>query len=250
MKSFRFRKTLTYLYGPFAVLFLWQILFLLAKSEAVPSPYSVLINCFKVLHTTPLILHGAYSFVRLTFATLLAIIIGGALGISMGLKESVNKLLAPILYVFFPIPKVALLPVLFIFFGLGDLTKILLIFLILVFQVCFMVRDALKTIPQSLLLTAKSLSLDTFSMLKNVYLPSLSKILISALRLSVGTGIAVLFFAENYATSYGLGFFIMNSWSLINYLDMYSGIVYLSLLGALLFYIIDFVEKKYCGWYY
>lgn len=238
------------IYGLAAVVFLWQGIHYIADSSAIPAPFAVLVNCLSMLTTTDMPLHLTMSLLRLIVSITFAIVIGSALGLFMGLNESFNRLISPVLHVFFPIPKVALLPILFIFFGLGEVSKILLIFLILVFQIVFMIRDTIKTLPQGILLSAQSMHLSPGQLLWHIYLPSLSKTLISALRISIGTGIAVLFFAENYATPYGLGVLIMNSWSLINYLDMYSGIVFLSLLGASLFTLLDVLERKFCRWHY
>ena len=82
-----------------------------------------------------------------------------------------------------------------------------------------------------------------------LYLPSALPRLFSALRISVGIGIAVLFFAENYAAEYGLGYFIMNSWVMINYPMMYAGILTLGFLAWLLLLGVDRLERRLCPWW-
>jgi NitT/TauT family transport system permease protein len=59
---------------------------------------------------------------------------------------------------------------------------------------------------------------------------------------------AVLFFGENYATAYGIGYFIMNNWIMVNYKGMFAGIVSLSLMAAFLIYLIDIIQEKICPW--
>jgi NitT/TauT family transport system permease protein len=59
----------------------------------------------------------------------------------------------------------------------------------------------------------------------------------------MGISLSVLFISENYAATYGLGYYIMNSWIMAYYIGMYSGIVLLSLLGLGLYIIIDYVER-------
>lgn len=238
------------LYGTAVVLALWELLHLFSHSEAVPSPIATLLNCFQLLGGSEIWLHMGFSLGRLLLALGLSLVLGVSAGLLMGMHPLADRLLSPVLYILYPIPKVALLPVLFIFLGLGEATKITLILLIVVFQIALMVRDTLKTIPHSILLSAESMGLTGTELYLQVILPCIFKTVISSTRISVGTGIAVLFFAENYATAYGLGYFIMNSWSLIDYLNLYSGIVFLSLLGALLFSLLDALEKKYCHWHY
>jgi len=68
------------------------------------------------------------------------------------------------------------------------------------------------------------------------------------LRISVGISLSVLFFSENFATEYGIGYYIMNSWIMVNYLKMYAGIVFISLLGIFLYKSIEIIEKKMMPW--
>jgi NitT/TauT family transport system permease protein len=68
------------------------------------------------------------------------------------------------------------------------------------------------------------------------------------MRISIGVSISVLFFAENFATKWGIGYFIMNSWLLVDYTAMFSGILALSLLGLIMFSLIDMLDKKFCSW--
>ena len=72
--------------------------------------------------------------------------------------------------------------------------------------------------------------------------------LFSALRLGVGIALSVLFFAENFATDYGLGSFVMNQWAVMRYADMGWGIAALSVLGLALFGAVDYAERKLCPW--
>lgn len=239
-----------FLYGVLMVLILWEVLHLALHSEAVPSPLMTFKNCWVLLTSGSILIHIAASLLRLTAAISLALVVGVGIGLAMGLSKTADQLLSPVLYILFPVPKVALLPILFIFFGLGEVSKVSLIFLIVIFQITLMVRDAIHGIPANILLAAKVMHLEGFAFLRHVILPCISKTVISGTRISAGTGIAVLFFAENYATTTGLGYMIMNSWSLIDYVNLYSGIVFLSLLGGLIFYLLDLLEKRFCSWQY
>ena len=64
----------------------------------------------------------------------------------------------------------------------------------------------------------------------------------------MATAISVLFFTETFGTQYGIGYYIMDAWLRVNYLDMYAGIVVLSTMGLLLFALLDWVERRLCAW--
>ncbi|MFV2082815.1 MAG: ABC transporter permease, partial [bacterium] len=69
-----------------------------------------------------------------------------------------------------------------------------------------------------------------------------------SLRISIGTAIAVLFFVESFATNTGLGYFILDAWSRLNYREMYAGIVGMGLLGVILYEVVEFTDRTLCRW--
>lgn len=79
-------------------------------------------------------------------------------------------------------------------------------------------------------------------------MPAAYSAILNAIRIALGTAIAILFFTEVYGTSYGLGFFIMDAWGRLDYLDMYSGILVLSLVAFILFQLIDLAETRANKW--
>ena len=62
-------------------------------------------------------------------------------GLVLGQSKRLNDIFAPIIYLLFPIPKVVLVPIVLLFFGIGDIPKIIIIFMILFFQILVLVRD-------------------------------------------------------------------------------------------------------------
>ena len=123
----------------------------------------------------------------------------------------------------YPIPKVAFLPVFMLLFGLGNVSKIILIIFIIVFQMILSVRDGVRQIPNTYFKVMNSFSASNrqqYRYLNYACNPYLN--VFSALRISIGISLATLFFAENYATTYGLGYFIMSAWSKMNYPEMFS----------------------------
>ncbi|MDG0144158.1 ABC transporter permease subunit, partial [Salmonella enterica subsp. enterica] len=83
---------------------------------------------------------------------------------------------------------------------------------------------------------------------KVITLPAGLSSILSALRVALGTAIAILFFTEVYGTEYGLGYFVMDAWGRLDYLDMYSGILVLSAVAFILFLLIDVLENRLLKW--
>lgn len=240
-------KLWTFIQGFLAFNLLWLLGALIVDSPALPGSIPVYANLPSIIVNGGG-KHLLASLYRVAAGLGIATLIGGAIGLLMGSSKKANELLNPLLYFTYPIPKTALLPVVMILFGLGDNSKITIIVLITVFQVIVSVRDAVIGIDIELYNSVKVLGATYFDKLKHVTLPAILPELLTTLRLSVGTSLSVLFFAENYGTKWGLGYFIQDSWNRIDYNSMFGGIFILALLGFVLFMIIDILEQKVCKW--
>jgi NitT/TauT family transport system permease protein len=151
----------------------------------------------------------------------------------------------------YPVPKVVFVPIILLLFGIGDFPKILIIFLILFFQILVLVRDSAASIETRTLLSVRSLGAGRRALFRYVYYPSSLSAILTAVRQSIGTAVAVLYIAELFATQQGLGYYIyFNGNTLFNYPAMYAGVVAMSLLGLGLYFSVDKLEHRLCPWKY
>ena len=238
---------LSYLLGACALLALWYLIAQTAELPILPSPERVAERLAGIF-LSDIAVHGAYSLWRITAGLCLAILIGFPLGMIMGYFPRADRYLAPIVYLTYPIPKIALLPILMLLAGLGELSKILMIFLIIVFQVVVAVRDGIHAIPKEIYEPLVSLGASFGEIFREILWPASLPKFLTAVRVAMATAISVLFFTETFGTQYGIGYFIMDAWLRVNYLDMYAGIIVLSGIGLLLFGLLDFVEYQTCRW--
>ena len=190
----------------------------------------------------------AASAARVVAALLIATAVALPLGFLMGRVSRADRLLAPAAYLLYPVPKIALLPILLLLLGTGDLTRIVLVGLVLVFQILLAVRDGAREVDEHFLLSLDSLGATRLDRLRLCIWPVVLPRLLTAIRIGSATALAVLFFAETFFTRWGLGYFIMDSWMRLSYVDLYAGIVAMSLLGFVLFQAIDLVERRTSRW--
>ncbi len=235
------------LYGFLVVLLFWYILHLAVASSAIPSPFQTIINFIEIF-PGELSIHLSVSFLRITAAILISLVAGSIIGLWIGMSKKADELVSPIVYILYPLPKIAFLPILMILFGLGNTPKIVLIITIVVFQIIVAVRDGVKEIPKELFYSVMSLGLSRLEIYRHLIVPAVLPKIITAIRISVGVSISVLFYGENFATTYGIGYFIMDSWIKVNYVEMFSGILALSIMGFVIFKLIDVMEARLCGW--
>ncbi|TDO94871.1 NitT/TauT family transport system permease protein [Halanaerobium saccharolyticum] len=235
------------LYALLLIVAVWYLLYFSIDSAIISSPTAV-IKVFTANFGREILPHLLMSFYRITAAVAISLILGVSIGLLTGMHPKIDRYLAPLIYLLYPIPKIAFLPVFMLLFGLGDLSKIILLIVIVIFQIIVTTRDGVRSIDSKYFASARSLGMDRLDIYRHLVLPAVFPGILTALRITIGTSIAVLFFAENFAVRYGIGYYIMNSWSMVNYLKMYSGIIAVSLLGYFLFKGIDLLEDKFCSW--
>ncbi|QSX09040.1 ABC transporter permease [Alkalibacter rhizosphaerae] len=247
MKSPRRTRFSQGLYSMAIILGFWYILHVAVGSAAIPSPHETLVHFVQAL-PGKLSIHLLYSLGRVLTAMVVSVVAGSALGIWIGSSQKADRLITPIVYMLYPIPKIAFLPILMIILGLGEEPKVLLIVLIIVFQFTMAARDGIQEIPKELVFSVASLGVGKWDRMIHLIIPAILPKIITTVRISMGAAISVLFFAENFATTYGIGYYIMNQWAMVNYKEMFSGILALSLAGYLLYQLIDGLDRKVCAW--
>ncbi len=227
----------------------WQAAAWLVGSEVLPGPGAVTVAFIRGLVGGDLARDMGMSAYRVVVSVALSVATAAPLGLALGLSRTAYRLTAPLVYLTFPVPKIVLLPILLMFLGIGDSSKIAVIFLILFSQVLVVVRDAAASVRPELALSVRSLGASWRQMLRYVFLPASLPALLTALRISVGTAIAVLFFVESFGTTSGLGYYILvKGWGRLAYVDMYAGVLAMALLGLALYFSLELLERRTCGW--
>ena len=231
-----------------ALAVIWQIAAMIVDMSILPTPLNVLVVFFKELQNG-LLLHFAVSLWRVVAGMALSVLIAAPAGLVIGGSKRLNRIFSPVIYLLYPIPKVVFVPVVILFLGIGDTSKIIIMFLILFFQIIVLVRDQASGIAPQLLQSLQSLGAGRRALFRFVYLPASLPAILTALRQSIGTAVAVLYITELSATKYGLGYYIYYKGStLLDYPSMYAGVIAMSLLGLGMYFSVDWLERKWCKW--
>lgn len=232
-----------FLLGVVSYLICWGFLAFFLQNRAIPSVGSSLQTFWELKEQ--LALHTLASLGRISVAISLSLLLGVPLGIFLGIFPKLNRLLSPLLYFLYPLPKVAFLPVFMILWGLGNFSKILLLLTIIVLQMIVLVRDGVQQIPANYQKNMTNFHANTIQRIYYLILPAIVPNLLASLRVSLGIALASLFFAENYATHYGLGYLILSAWTKMDYPEMFAGIFAIALLGFFLFTLVDALAEHF-----
>lgn len=240
------RKLMGYLWGTVFVIVLWWVLALAIGSPALPTPdatWPALVDNF-----TRIMPEFWTSLGRIALSMLIGTVLGVPAGLWIGRSRRGDQIFGPVLYVLYPVPKIVFLPVLFILFGLGGQAKVILIAIAIFFQMVVTMRDAAKNVPQGAVVSLRSLGATKGQILREVVLPASLPDLFTALRITTGTAVAVLFIAESMAGSSGLGYYIMHAWSLLEYEQMFAGIIAMAVLGVVIYEVFEILEYRLTKW--
>jgi len=238
------KKRWSALLGVMMLLGLWQVAAWMLDRPILPDPITVL-PLFARLMGGALGLHFLASAARVLAAIVIAAATAAPLGMALGLMPGIDRMLSPLIAIVYPIPKIVFLPVIYVLIGITDLSKIFLIALIIFFQILVVVRDEAANLHPELILSVRSLGAGRRALFRYVYLPATLPAVLTGLRVSVGTAIAVLFIAEQSFTTYGLGYYIVvETYQILLYPQMYAGIVAMSLLGLCLYFVLQGLENR------
>jgi ABC-type nitrate/sulfonate/bicarbonate transport system permease component len=236
------------LLATFGLLALWQLAATLIHEPILPAPTTVL-SVFIQEIAGELGEHFLASLWRVIASTTLALAAAVPAGLILGQSERLNRIFSPLIYLLFPIPKVVFVPIILLFLGVGNLSKIVIIFLILFFQILVLVRDEASALRSELIDSVYSLGAGRRALFRFVYLPASIPAVLTALRQSVGTAVAVLYITELFATQRGLGYYIyLQGSTLFQYPKMYAGVIAMSLLGLGLYFAVDWIEHVLAPW--
>ncbi len=241
------KQWIIFLQGFLSINIIWFIAYLLTDISVIPNPLLVYRH-FPLVLKDHMLIHILYSLKRIGAGLAISLLLGVPMGMLLAYSKRANRLLYPLVYFSYPIPKTALLPVAMLLLGMRDGSKVVIMVLVIVFQVIISVRDSIQAIDKSMYQFIRSTGAGRLAIICHVTLPAILPQLLTSLRVSLGAAVSILFFVEGYGTTYGMGYYILDAWSRINYIEMYIGIITIGAIGFLLFASIDYLSYRICKW--
>ena len=203
----------------------------LVSNTALPPLTDVAGAWIDMIKDGELITNGVSSLYRAAAGLALSIAIGGVLGIAMAWWKPVNVLLSPLVEIFYPLPKSALIPVTVIWLGFGDGSKILLIFLGCMLPVTLGAFNGARGSEQVLVWSARSMGASRLRMLWDVVVPSALPELLNGVRTALALSFILLVSSELIVAQKGFGYLIGYLGANGNYDGMYAVVLTVAFLG-------------------
>ena len=215
---------------------------------ALPPLSTVVVAWIELLKDGELVSNGAASLWRTGAGLTLAILIGAGLGIFMAWWRPVHVLLSPLVEMFYPMPKSALIPVTVLWLGFGNSSKILLIFLGCMLPVTIGAFNGARSSEQVLVWSARSMGANRLRMLWDVVVPSAMPELLNGIRTALALSFILLVSSELIAAREGLGYLIGFLGASGTYDAMFAVVLTVALLGFVADRIYLLVMKRMLRW--
>ena len=239
--------------------FLLPVIALLAFLEAVsrsgivnitlfPPPTSWCSSLLEMAKSGELVRDIATSLWRALAGLIIGSIFGVLVGLATGRIKVLDSVLSPIFNILRSFPPVAIIPLIIVWFGIGEQAKLFSISFAVFFPVWVSAHTGARSVPQSYLRAAQSLSCSTARKFSKIIFPAALPFIIAGIRIGIAVTFVMVFVSELAGASAGLGYQIYVSHLAYRIDRMVAGLVVLGLLAAFTDFLFTRSIGKYFPW--
>jgi len=219
----------------------------------LPSPQAVLAKAWLLLTQgymdATLWQHLGASLQRIGLALGAAIVTAIPIGIAIGHNRIARGILDPLIEFYRPIPPLAYLPLIVIWCGIGELSKVLLIYLAIFAPIAIATATGVRTVDPTKLRAAQSLGASRAQVIRHVILPSALPDILTGVRIGLGVGWSTLVAAELIAATSGLGFMVQSAAQFLVTDVVVLGILVIALIAFALEMGLRALQRKLVPWH-
>jgi NitT/TauT family transport system permease protein len=221
----------------------------LAPETFVASPGTIIETLWQYISDGSLYKHTAISLLRALYGFLLAVVVAVPLGFMLGgWFKNFEKIVGPLLTFLGQFNPFALFSVFLLLFGIGEFSKVAMIFWVAIWPLIHNASLGVKTVDPLHIKLARSLGMGRFQLLWKIVIPSSASFLFAGLRLAAGTAFFMLIPAEMLGASKGLGWLIINAQVNYQIPKLYTGTLVIVVFGIIIDYFFRFLEYKVVNW--
>ena len=235
---------------PILILILWYVVTenQMVSTLVLPTIPSVLKAFVEQMRDGTLLEDLGISLLRVVKGYGLAVLCGGALGVVMGIDSRVHNLFLGTLTAIRQVPIMAWVPLLVIWFGIGEGSKVAVIFLGAYFPILVNTMSGISRTDQKLIEVGKMYHLSRWQMFMKIYFPSAIPSIFVGLKLGLGISWMAVVGAEMIAARSGIGFRMNDARSLMQYPIVFCGMFSIAILGAFMDFGLSKLAKICMPW--
>jgi sulfonate transport system permease protein len=235
---------------PFLILLAWLYVTKagLVPALLLPEPRSVLNEFAKQLTVGTIVNDVAISLNRILKGYGLAVLVGGFLGIVMGMSVTSERFFSLTFTSIRQIPMMAWVPLLVMWFGIGEASKVAVIFMASYFPILMNTSSGIRRTDNGLIEVGRMYRLKPWKMFLKIYLPSALPSIFVGLKLGLGISWMAVVGAEMIAASSGIGFRLNDARSLMQFPIVFCGMLAIAVAGVLMDWILTLISKAAAPW--
>jgi len=236
-----------YLLLPIAVGGVWELLSRtgVIQHTLLPPPSGVLEAFWKLLVKGRLLVHATASLQRVLEGFAVAALLGLGVGIAMGISRTASRLADLVIQVLRPIPPIAWIPLAILWFGIGESSKVFIIFLGAVFPIVVNTLEGIRQTDSRFVELARVLEVPRSKFVRKVVLPGALPAIITGLRVGLGNAWVCVVAAELIAADRGVGFIIVDGRELSRPDVVIAGMVTIGIIGKLMDVALKHLETRW-----
>ncbi len=236
--------------SPLTLLALWEIAARtgLLDPRIFSSPSLVVVIAWDMIRDGTLWFHLGATLGRFAAGTVLGVVPGVFLGLTMGLFRWPRAVLNPLVAAIYPLPRIALFPLVLLVIGLNEESNVIMIALQPFFYMLIGTMAAVMNVEPIYLRVARSFKVNTRDLYMLVMFPAALPIILSSLRLSLGGALLVTVTVESLVAQSGIGFLIWHSWQILSLGQAMVGLVVAGILGFAMLQSLEYLEKRLVPW--
>lgn len=190
------------------------------------------------------------SLRRMGYGFGLAIIFGVTMGAVLGRVRSLDRLCQPTVTFLRSVPPTALIPVSIAVLGIGDSAKIAMIAFVAMFPILLNTIDGVRGVQPGLEDVAQTFGLSQRQRIFSILLPSAAPQIFAGMRISLAIAFIMMIVSEMLGSTSGMGFVTLNAQTKFQFELMWSGMILLGIVGALLNGLFVLIERRVLRWHY
>ena len=235
---------------PVALLVGWQVWTIQAQSQYFPRLSTILVEFREMWLFAEFGTHVVPSLERILLGFGIAVVVGVALGIPLGLSRWGRLAAMPHIEFWRAIPPPALLPIsVVLLHSIGNVQKVSFIAFFCVFPILLNTIDGVRGIDPTLVDTARSYGIRGFARIRRIVLPAAMPQIAAGMRISLALAVIIMVVAEYFSSTSGVGYVLLISKNTFEMGPMWATIVLIGLLGYLLSLLFALAERYFLAWH-
>ncbi len=214
----------------------------------VGSPLGIFAEARKMLMSGDLVSDTWYTLFEAILGFVIGTIFGSLLGLALWYSAFVARLVEPFIVAINSVPKIALAPIVVLWFGTGLVSKVMLSVSLTAIVALIAAYQAAKDADVDLQSLMISMGADKHQVFFKAVVPSTLPSIIATFRINIGFGLVGAVVGEFISSQRGLGHLIYTASSLYDLNTVWVGLFTLMIMGFVLYYVIDLVERTSLPW--